>query len=61
MCTSVRFSDSKGNVFMGRNLDWSCDYGEKVVVTPRGYRYDSAIKSVSMADKNLDSGDLMQF
>ena len=42
MCTSVRFSDSNGNVFMGRNLDWSRDYGEKVVITPRGYKYDSA-------------------
>lgn len=38
MCTSVRFCDSEGNLFFGRNLDWSGSYGEKVIVTPRGYK-----------------------
>lgn len=42
MCTGVRFSDNNGNMYFGRNLDWSCGYGQKVVVTPRGYTYDSA-------------------
>lgn len=42
MCTGIRFSDDKGNMFFGRNLDWSTGYGEKVVVTPRGYKYKSA-------------------
>lgn len=42
MCTAVKFEDNKGNVYFGRNLDWTTDYGEKVVITPRGYRYDSA-------------------
>ena len=42
MCTGVRFSDDKGNMFFGRNLDWSVGYGQKVVVTPRGYSYNSA-------------------
>ena len=42
MCTGVRFSDDKGNMYFGRNLDWSCGYGQKVVVTPRGYKYHSA-------------------
>lgn len=46
MCTSVRFADKDGNMLFGRNLDWSCSYGEQVVVTPRGYRrawaFDSA-------------------
>ena len=42
MCTGVRFSDNKGNMFFGRNLDWSVGYGEKVVITPRGYKYKSA-------------------
>lgn len=42
MCTGVRFSDDKGNMYFGRNLDWSCGYGQKVVVTPRGYKYKSA-------------------
>ena len=42
MCTGVRFSDDKGNMYFGRNLDWSCGYGQKVVITPRGYKYKSA-------------------
>ncbi len=42
MCTGVRFSDSAGNMFFGRNLDWSEGYGQKVVITPRGYKYQSA-------------------
>ena len=42
MCTGVRFSDDKGNMYFGRNLDWSCGYGQKVVLTPRGYKYHSA-------------------
>ncbi len=42
MCTGVRFSDDAGNMYFGRNLDWSTGYGQKVVVTPRGYKYKSA-------------------
>lgn len=42
MCTGVRFSGKDGAMYFGRNLDWSCGYGEKVVITPRGYKYDSA-------------------
>jgi choloylglycine hydrolase len=42
MCTGVRFSDDKGGMYMGRNLDWSEGYGQKVVVTPRGFSYNSA-------------------
>ena len=37
MCTGVRFADEDGNMYFGRNLDWSFSYGEKIVVTPRGY------------------------
>ena len=42
MCTGVRFSGSDGSMYFGRNLDWSVGYGEKVVITPRGYKYKSA-------------------
>lgn len=42
MCTGVRFNGKDGAMYFGRNLDWSCGYGEKVVITPRGYKYDSA-------------------
>ncbi|MBR3180340.1 linear amide C-N hydrolase, partial [Candidatus Saccharibacteria bacterium] len=41
MCTGVRFSDDAGNMYFGRNLDWSVGYGEKVVLTPRGYKYNT--------------------
>ena len=42
MCTGVRFSDGEGDMYFGRNLDWSTGYGQKVVITPRGYKYESA-------------------
>lgn len=42
MCTGVRFSDNAGHMYFGRNLDWSEGYGQKVVITPRGYKYKSA-------------------
>lgn len=42
MCTGIRFNDDKGNMFFGRNLDWSVGYGQRIVVTPRGYQYHSA-------------------
>ena len=42
MCTGIRFNDDKGNMFFGRNLDWSVGYDQKIVVTPKGYQYHSA-------------------
>ena len=42
MCTAVRFNGAKGEMYFGRNLDWVNGYGEKVVITPRGFRYQSA-------------------
>ena len=42
MCTGVRFVGSDGGMYFGRNLDWSVSYGQKVVITPRGYKYNSA-------------------
>lgn len=41
MCTGVRFADSKGNLYFGRNLDWCEHYGEGVVITPRAARIPS--------------------
>lgn len=37
MCTGIRFSDSEGNMYLARNLDWSTRYGERVVITPKGF------------------------
>lgn len=42
MCTGVRFSDGQGGMYFGRNLDWSVPYGQKVLITPRGYKYKTA-------------------
>ena len=42
MCSGVRFNDDKGNMYFGRNLDWSVGYGQKIVITPKGYQYHSA-------------------
>lgn len=38
MCTGMRFNDTEGNMFFGRNLDWTFDYGERVLVVPRGFK-----------------------
>lgn len=34
MCSGIRFTDDKGNMYFARNLDWNCGYGQKVTVTP---------------------------
>lgn len=47
MCTGIRFVDCDGNMYFGRNLDWSCSYGEKVVITPTGYAPKSPFGAVS--------------
>lgn len=44
MCTTIRFSDDKGNMYLGRNLDWSVGYGQRVLITPKGYTLDSAFE-----------------
>ncbi len=54
MCTGVRFSDEAGNMYFGRNLDWSTPYGQKVVITPRGYKYKPAF-----VDEGSDSPALI--
>jgi len=38
MCTGVRFTDGEGHLYQARNLDWTTGYGERVVITPTGYR-----------------------
>lgn len=50
MCTGVRFSDGNGNMYFGRNLDWSTGYGQKVVITPRGYKYNTAFLGENTAN-----------
>lgn len=37
MCTGLRFIDSQGNLYFGRNLDVGVNYGKKVIITPRNY------------------------
>lgn len=44
MCTAVRFTDPSGNLFFGRNLDWTVGYGERVVVTPPAARVAPAFE-----------------
>ena len=34
MCTAVRFTDDQGNLYFGRNLDWTAGYGEKILRMP---------------------------
>lgn len=37
MCTAVRFTDTAGHAFWGRNYDWNVSYGEHPVVMPKGF------------------------
>lgn len=39
MCSGVRFVDTEGNLYFGRNLDWESPYGESVFVTQRGFTH----------------------
>ena len=45
MCSAVRFVDAEGNLYFGRNLDWECGYGEKIVYTPADYNYQPAFNA----------------
>lgn len=42
MCSGIRFSDNNGNMYFGRNLDWSTGFGQRVLITPRNYTLSSA-------------------
>jgi choloylglycine hydrolase len=42
MCTGIRFTDNNGNMYFGRNLDWSTGYGQRVVAAAKGYELKSA-------------------
>lgn len=46
MCTGIRFTDGKDNMYFGRNLDWSCGYGQRVVLTPTGWDPNSPFGAV---------------
>lgn len=46
MCTGIRFTDGQGNMYFGRNLDWSCGYGEHVVITPTGWSPNSPFGAI---------------
>ncbi len=37
MCTAVRFTDTQGHLFWGRNYDWNITYGEAPVIMPKGF------------------------
>ena len=56
MCTGVRFSDEEGNMYFGRNLDWSFSYGESILATPRGYHYDNVFGASGKATPNAVIG-----
>jgi len=38
MCTAVTFT--AGDMYFGRTLDYTCSYGEEVVVAPRGFLFE---------------------
>lgn len=46
MCTGIRFTDGSGHLYFARNLDWTSDFGERVVLTPTGYAPKSPFGAV---------------
>ena len=60
MCTGIRFSDNNGNMFFGRNLDWSVGYGQEVIATLRGYRLDSAFMGQILTEYALIGMGIVQ-
>ena len=42
MCTGIRFNDAAGKMYLGRNLDWTQGYGERVVATPPAAKVPAA-------------------
>lgn len=42
MCTGIRFTSADGDMYFGRNLDWSTPFGEHLVITPKGYPLSQA-------------------
>ena len=53
MCTAVRFTDSKGNMYWGRNLDWEMGYGQHVVAVPAAWEYDWVYGGVRSQERNI--------
>lgn len=47
MCTAIRFADANGNMYFARNLDWSCGYGQRVVITPTGFVPNSPFGAIT--------------
>lgn len=47
MCTGIRFTDNNGHMYFGRNLDWSCGYGQHVVITPTGWAPNSPFGAIT--------------
>lgn len=50
MCTGIRFTSENGDMYFGRNLDWTVSYGEKVVITPRNYAERSAFETSAITE-----------
>lgn len=46
MCSGIRFTDKAGNLYFGRNLDWSCSFGEKICITPANFELNSPFEAV---------------
>lgn len=44
MCTGIRFTDTAGSMYFGRNLDWTQGYGERVVVAPPAAQVPAAFR-----------------
>ena len=60
MCTGVRFTDTAGHMFWGRNFDWNVSYGEVPVVMPKDFMLPRAFGQAEPA-KHAAVGNSAQF
>lgn len=50
MCTAMTLSSKQGEIFFGRNMDFSYDIAPHLYIIPRGYKWQPEFHTKSIAD-----------
>ena len=45
MCTAITYKTK--DFYFGRNFDYDISYGEKIVITPREFKFEFTCKKIS--------------
>lgn len=61
MCTAVRLTDKNNNLYVGRNLDWGVPFGEKPLLVPADWTWQSRhIGAIATQSPIIGMGLLMK-